>query len=76
MTSGTLVLSRLVLVVSLSSFIGLDAHSFLSLSLSLQAMVLRDQKSWSGRSAIERLFWTIDNSIELVARSTDWVARD
>ena len=43
---------------------------------SLQAMVLRDQKSWSGRSAIERLFWTIDNSIELVARSTDWVARD
>lgn len=41
-----------------------------------QAMVLRDQKSWSGRSAIERLFWTIDNSIELVARSTDWAARD
>ncbi|KAI0684033.1 hypothetical protein BC835DRAFT_672591 [Cytidiella melzeri] len=41
-----------------------------------QAMVLRDQKSWSGRSAIERLFWTIDNSIELVARSTDWVARE
>lgn len=73
MTSGTLVLSRLVLVVSLSSFIGC---SFVPLSLSLQAMVLRDQKSWSGRSAIERLFWTIDNSIELVARSTDWVARD
>ncbi|OCH85259.1 hypothetical protein OBBRIDRAFT_815153 [Obba rivulosa] len=41
-----------------------------------QSMVLRDQKSWSGRSAIERLFWTIDNSIELVARSTDWVARE
>ncbi|KAL6306167.1 Pleckstrin homology domain-containing protein [Sparassis latifolia] len=41
-----------------------------------QAMILRDQKSWSGRSAIERLFWTIDNSIELVARSTDWVARE
>lgn len=41
-----------------------------------QAMVLRDQKSWSGRSAIERLFWTIDNSIELVTRSTDWVGRD
>jgi len=41
-----------------------------------QAMVLRDQKSWSGRSAIERLFWTIDNSIELVSRSNDWVARD
>ncbi|KAF9240668.1 hypothetical protein BU15DRAFT_73897 [Melanogaster broomeanus] len=41
-----------------------------------QAMILRDQKSWSNRSAIERLFWTTDNSIELVSRSTDWVARD
>lgn len=39
-------------------------------------MILRDQKSWSGRSATERLFWTTDNSIELVSRSTDWVARD
>ena len=43
---------------------------------SSQAMVLRDQKSWSNRSAIERLFWTVDNSIELVLRSTDWVGRD
>ncbi|KAJ7247653.1 Pleckstrin homology domain-containing protein [Mycena haematopus] len=34
------------------------------------------QKSWTGRSATERLFWTTDNSIELVSRSTDWVARD
>ncbi|KAF7794447.1 hypothetical protein EIP86_005581 [Pleurotus ostreatoroseus] len=41
-----------------------------------QAMVLRDQKSWTGRSPIERLFWTIDNAIELVSRSTDWVARE
>jgi len=41
-----------------------------------QAMVLRDQKSWSNRSAIERLFWTVDNSIELVSRSTHWVGRD
>jgi len=41
-----------------------------------QAMVLRDQKSWSNRSAIERLFWTVDNSIELTLRSTDWVGRD
>jgi len=39
-------------------------------------MILRDQKSWSNRSATERLFWTIDNSIELVARNTDWVPRD
>jgi len=41
-----------------------------------QAMILRDQKSWSGRSATERLFWTTDHSIELVSRSTDWVARE
>ncbi|KAG7093702.1 hypothetical protein E1B28_007357 [Marasmius oreades] len=41
-----------------------------------QAMILRDQKSWTGRSATERLFWTTDNSIDLVARSTDWVTRD
>ncbi|KAI0322760.1 Pleckstrin homology domain-containing protein [Amylostereum chailletii] len=41
-----------------------------------QAMILRDQKSWTGRSATERVFWTIDNSIELVSRSTDWVARE
>lgn len=41
-----------------------------------QAMILRDQKSWSGRSATERLFWTTDNSVELVSRSTDWVPRD
>jgi len=41
-----------------------------------QAMILRDQKSWSGRSATERLFWTTDNSIELVSRSTDWIARE
>ncbi|KAH8833007.1 Pleckstrin homology domain-containing protein [Flagelloscypha sp. PMI_526] len=41
-----------------------------------QAMILRDQKSWTGRSATERMFWTVDNSIELVSRSTDWVSRD
>lgn len=41
-----------------------------------QAMILRDQKAWTGRSATERVFWTTDNSIELVARSTDWVARE
>ncbi|KAK7060999.1 hypothetical protein VNI00_000734 [Paramarasmius palmivorus] len=40
------------------------------------AMILRDQKSWTGRSAAERLFWTTDNSIELFGRSTDWVAKD
>ncbi len=41
-----------------------------------QAMILRDQKSWSKRSAVERLFWTVDNSIELVGRSVDWVGRE
>jgi len=42
----------------------------------IQAMILRDQKSWSGRSATEKLFWTADLSIDLVSRSTDWVPRD
>ncbi|KAH8116465.1 Pleckstrin homology domain-containing protein [Phellopilus nigrolimitatus] len=41
-----------------------------------QAMILRDQKSWSGRTPTEKLFWSSDNSIELVSRSTDWVASD
>lgn len=41
-----------------------------------QAMILRDQKSWSKRSAVEKLFWTVDNSIEMVGRSADWVGRD
>ncbi|KAH9050904.1 Pleckstrin homology domain-containing protein [Lactarius deliciosus] len=41
-----------------------------------QAMILRDQKSWTGRSATERVFWTTDNSIELVSRSNDWLARE
>jgi len=39
-----------------------------------QAMILRDQKCWSGRTATERLFFSVDNAIELVSRSTDWVA--
>ncbi|KAK2462704.1 hypothetical protein APHAL10511_005222 [Amanita phalloides] len=41
-----------------------------------QAMILREQKAWTGRSATERLFWTSDNSIELVSRSADWVQRE
>jgi len=39
-----------------------------------QAMILRDQKSWTGRTPTERLFWAADNSLELVSRSHDWVA--
>ena len=35
-----------------------------------QAMILRDQKSWSGRAATE-VFWMVDNSDELVGCSTD-----
>ena len=41
-----------------------------------QTMILRDQKSWSGRAATEKVFWMVDNSDELVGCSTDWVARD
>jgi len=39
-----------------------------------QAMILRDQKSWTGRTPTEKLFWVADNSLELVSRSHDWVA--
>ena len=53
--------------------VGFFSHTNRNLN---QAMILRDQKSWSGRSATERLFWTTDNSIELASRSTDWVARE
>lgn len=41
-----------------------------------QAMILRDQKSWTGRSATERAFWSADGSIELGLRSMDWVGKD
>jgi hypothetical protein len=41
-----------------------------------QAMILRGQRSWTGRTMTEKLFWTVDGSIELVMRSTDWVARE
>lgn len=37
-----------------------------------QAMILRDQKSWTGRSPIERLFWNFDNSRALLVKSVDW----
>ena len=40
-----------------------------------QAMILSDQKSWSGWTATEKVFWMVDNSVELVGRSADWVAR-
>lgn len=37
-----------------------------------QAMILRDQKSWTGRSPIERLFWNFDNSRGLLVKSLEW----
>ncbi|KAG6890106.1 hypothetical protein C0995_012056 [Termitomyces sp. Mi166 len=64
-----------VLSEALEDNVELFAHDQRNLGAQ-QAMILRDQKAWSGRSATERLFWTTDNSIELVSRSTDWVARD
>lgn len=64
-----------ILVEALEENVELFAHDQRNFGAQ-QAMILRDQKSWNGRSATERLFWTIDNSIELVSRSTDWVARD
>lgn len=64
-----------ILAEALEENVELFAHDQRNLGAQ-QAMILRDQKSWNGRSATERLFWTIDNSIELASRSTDWVARD
>lgn len=39
-----------------------------------QAVVLRDQKAWTPRTATERRFWQADNSIYLVAQSQNWVS--
>ncbi|KAG8220993.1 hypothetical protein J3R82DRAFT_2501 [Butyriboletus roseoflavus] len=64
-----------ILSEALEENVELFAHDQRNLGAQ-QAMILRDQKSWSNRSATERLFWTTDNSIELVSRSTDWMARD
>ncbi|KAJ1307082.1 hypothetical protein OPQ81_001201 [Rhizoctonia solani] len=37
-----------------------------------QAMVFRDQLSWTGRTTTEKIFWCADHSIELFGRSSDW----
>ncbi|KAF8751645.1 Pleckstrin homology domain [Rhizoctonia solani] len=39
-----------------------------------QAMVFRDQLSWTGRTTTEKIFWCADHSIELFGRSSDWAA--
>lgn len=38
-----------------------------------QAVVLRDQRAWTPKSATERLFWTADNSLWMVAKSQQWL---
>ncbi|KAM0756222.1 hypothetical protein T439DRAFT_282895 [Meredithblackwellia eburnea MCA 4105] len=38
------------------------------------AVVLRDQRSWTPRTATERLFWTSDNSLYLVQKSRNFVS--
>ncbi|GAA5918128.1 hypothetical protein JCM6882_006353 [Rhodosporidiobolus microsporus] len=39
-----------------------------------QAVVLRDQRAWTNRSATERLFFHADNSLYLVGKSQNWVS--
>jgi len=39
-----------------------------------QAVVLREQRAWTGRTAIERLFWTSDNSKAMVEQANIWVS--
>lgn len=39
-----------------------------------QAVVLRDQRAWTPKSATERLFWTAENSLFLVAKSQAWIS--
>ncbi|KAG8963608.1 hypothetical protein FRC03_002803 [Tulasnella sp. 419] len=62
-----------VLTDAMEDNVEMFAHDHRNLGAQ-QAMILRDQKSWSGRTATEKLFWTADSSIDLASRSTDWVA--
>ncbi|BGP36660.1 hypothetical protein JCM10449v2_000561 [Rhodotorula kratochvilovae] len=39
-----------------------------------QAVVLRDQRAWTPKSATERLVWRADNSLWLVAKSQAWLS--
>ncbi|GAA6004341.1 hypothetical protein JCM10207_000676 [Rhodosporidiobolus poonsookiae] len=39
-----------------------------------QAVVLRDQRSWTPRSATERLFFTADNALYLLGKSQLWLS--
>lgn len=39
-----------------------------------QAVVLRDQRSWTPKSGIERLFWRSDHSLWMVSKSQQWIS--
>ena len=39
-----------------------------------QAVVLRDQRSWTPESGIERLFWRSDHSLWMVSKSRQWIS--
>ncbi|GAA5908774.1 hypothetical protein JCM8208_006783 [Rhodotorula glutinis] len=39
-----------------------------------QAVVLRDQRAWTGKTPSERLVWRADNSLWLVAKSQAWLS--
>ncbi|GAA5834480.1 hypothetical protein JCM9279_004328 [Rhodotorula babjevae] len=39
-----------------------------------QAVVLRDQRAWTAKTASERLVWRADNSLWLVAKSQAWLS--
>ncbi|GAA6036655.1 hypothetical protein JCM8097_001276 [Rhodosporidiobolus ruineniae] len=39
-----------------------------------QAVVLRDQRAWTNRTASERLMWRADNSLFLVGKSQAWLS--
>ena len=50
-----------------------DFESHMRYTAAQQAVVLRDQRAWTPKSATERLFWTADNSLWLVGRSQQWI---
>lgn len=64
-----------ILSEALSENVDLFAHDQRNLGAQ-QAMILRDQKSWTGRSATERVFWTAEAACEMVGRSRDWIGRE
>jgi hypothetical protein len=39
-----------------------------------QAVVLRDQRAWTPKTATERLMWRADNSLWFVGKSRDWIS--